>query len=80
MTPARRRVSFGNGLVMMLAYRMMFGRFLLPTRMHSSTEHDQPSALVPETSNVLLNLGHQQAGQVAVVQVSEHVIDPRLLT
>jgi RES domain-containing protein len=32
-----------------------------------------PSAVVPETFNVLLNPGHQQAGQVAVVQVSEHV-------
>jgi RES domain-containing protein len=38
-----------------------------------------PSAVVPETFNVLLNPGHQQAGQVAVVQMSEHVIDPRLL-
>lgn len=39
-----------------------------------------PSVVVPETFNVLLNPGHQQAGHVAVVQVSEHVIDPRLLT
>jgi len=39
-----------------------------------------PSAVVPETFNVLLNPEHRQAGQVAVVQVSEHVIDPRLLT
>lgn len=39
-----------------------------------------PSAVVPETFSVLLNPGHQQAGQVAVVQVSEHAIDPRLLT
>lgn len=39
-----------------------------------------PSAVVPETFNVLLNPEHRQAGQVAAVQVSEHVIDPRLLT
>ena len=39
-----------------------------------------PSAVVPETFNVLLNPGHQQAGRVVVMQVSEHVIDPRLLT
>ena len=39
-----------------------------------------PSAVVPETFNVLLNPVHQQAGQVAVVHVSEHVIDSRLLT
>lgn len=39
-----------------------------------------PSVVVPETFNVLLNPGHQQAGHVAVVHVSEHVIDPRLLT
>lgn len=39
-----------------------------------------PSAVVPETFTVLLNPEHRQAGQVAVVQVSEHVIDPRLLT
>ena len=38
-----------------------------------------PSAVVPDTFNVLLNPGHQDAGQVAVLHVSEHAIDPRLL-
>lgn len=38
-----------------------------------------PSAVVPETFNVLLNPGHAQAGKLEVVQVSEHAIDPRLL-
>jgi len=38
-----------------------------------------PSAVVPETFNVLVNPGHEHAGQVGVVQVSEHAIDPRLL-
>ncbi len=38
-----------------------------------------PSALVPETFNVLLNPGHQDASRVVVVDVAEHPIDPRLL-
>jgi RES domain-containing protein len=38
-----------------------------------------PSAVVPETFNVLLNPGHEHARQVAVVKVSEHPIDPRFL-
>lgn len=38
-----------------------------------------PSAVVPETFNVLLNPAHEQSGQVGVVQISEHAIDPRLL-
>jgi RES domain-containing protein len=38
-----------------------------------------PSVIVPETFNVLLNPVHQDATRVAVAQVSEHVIDPRLL-
>jgi RES domain-containing protein len=38
-----------------------------------------PSVLVPETFNVLLNPVHQDAERVVVAQVSEHVIDPRLL-
>lgn len=37
------------------------------------------SAVVPETFTVLLNPTHRDAGQVAVAQVSEHAIDPRLL-
>ena len=37
-----------------------------------------PSAVVPDTFNVLLNPSHQDAKRVAVVQVSEHTIDPRL--
>ena len=39
-----------------------------------------PSAVVAETFNVLLNPGHGDAAQVAVTHVSDHVIDPRLLT
>jgi RES domain-containing protein len=38
-----------------------------------------PSAVVPETFNVLLNAAHPDAMEVTVVQVSEHPIDPRLL-
>jgi RES domain-containing protein len=38
-----------------------------------------PSAVVPETFNVLLNPGHAHAARVEVVQVTEHAIDPRLL-
>jgi hypothetical protein len=38
-----------------------------------------PSAVVPETFNVLLNPGHRLAGRVAVTTVSEHAIDPRLV-
>ncbi len=38
-----------------------------------------PSAVVPETFNVLLNPGHQQAAHVAVAKVTEHAIDPRLV-
>lgn len=38
-----------------------------------------PSAVVPETFNMLLNPAHPDAKQVALVHVSEHAIDPRLL-
>jgi RES domain-containing protein len=38
-----------------------------------------PSAVVPETFNVLLNPSHSGARRVSVVHVSEHAIDPRLL-
>lgn len=38
-----------------------------------------PSAVVPETFTVLLNPGHADAGQLEVVRVSDHAIDPRLL-
>ena len=38
-----------------------------------------PSVLVPETFHMLLNPAHQDATRIAVAQVSEHVIDPRLL-
>ena len=38
-----------------------------------------PSAIVPETLNVLLNPSHPDAGRFVIAQVSEHVIDPRLL-
>lgn len=38
-----------------------------------------PSAVVPETFNVLFNPAHPDARHLSVVQVSEHAIDPRLL-
>ena len=38
-----------------------------------------PSAVVPETFNVLLNPGHADGPPVEVMQVIEHAIDPRLL-
>lgn len=38
-----------------------------------------PSAVMPETFNVLLNPDHQDATRIAVTQSSEHAIDPRLL-
>lgn len=38
-----------------------------------------PSAVVPETFNVLLNPPHQDAERVVVILVSEHALDPRLL-
>jgi RES domain-containing protein len=38
-----------------------------------------PSAIVPETFNVLMNPAHPDAARVVVTHVAEHVIDPRLL-
>jgi RES domain-containing protein len=38
-----------------------------------------PSAIVPETFNVLLNPAGADAQRIAVVRVTEHAIDPRLL-
>jgi len=38
-----------------------------------------PSAIVPETFNVLLNAAHQDAKRIVIVQSGEHAIDPRLL-
>ena len=38
-----------------------------------------PSAIVPETFNVLLNPLHQDAKRLGIVQTGEHAIDPRLL-
>ena len=38
-----------------------------------------PSAIVPETFNVLLNPAHQDARGIVIVQTGEHAIDPRLL-
>jgi RES domain-containing protein len=38
-----------------------------------------PSAVVPETFNVLLDPAHPQAKQIKVTDVSEHAIDRRLL-
>jgi len=38
-----------------------------------------PSAIVPETLNVLVNPSHPDARRILIARVSEHVIDPRLL-
>jgi RES domain-containing protein len=38
-----------------------------------------PSAIVPETFNVLLNPAHQDAKRIVIVQAGQHAIDPRLL-
>jgi RES domain-containing protein len=38
-----------------------------------------PSAIVPETFNVLVNPAHQDAKRIVVVHAGEHAIDPRLL-
>jgi RES domain-containing protein len=38
-----------------------------------------PSAVVPETSNVLLNPAHPDARRIVIVQSTDHVIDPRLV-
>jgi RES domain-containing protein len=38
-----------------------------------------PSAIVPETFNVLLNPVHSDAKRIVIVQAGEHAIDPRLL-
>ena len=38
-----------------------------------------PSAIVPETFNVLLNPAHEEASRIVTVQTAEHAIDPRLL-
>ena len=38
-----------------------------------------PSAILPETFNVLLNPAHDDAQRIVIVETGEHVIDPRLL-
>jgi RES domain-containing protein len=38
-----------------------------------------PSAIVPETFNVLLNPAHQDTKRIVIIQADEHAIDPRLL-
>jgi RES domain-containing protein len=38
-----------------------------------------PSAIVPETSNVLLNPAHPDAKRIVIAHTSDHVIDRRLL-
>jgi RES domain-containing protein len=38
-----------------------------------------PSAVVAETSNVLLNSMHPDARRIVIVQSTDHVIDPRLV-
>jgi RES domain-containing protein len=38
-----------------------------------------PSAIVPETFNVLLNPSHHHGKRITIVKIGEHGIDPRLL-
>jgi len=38
-----------------------------------------PSAIVPETFNVLLNPVHADATRIMIVDIGEHAIDPWLL-
>jgi RES domain-containing protein len=38
-----------------------------------------PSAIVPETFNVLLNPVHREASRIAIARASDHAVDPRLL-
>jgi RES domain-containing protein len=38
-----------------------------------------PSAVVPDTFNVLLNPAHQDARRIVIVHAGEYAIDPRLL-
>ena len=38
-----------------------------------------PSAIVPETFNVLLNPAHRDAKRIVIAQAGEHGIEPRLL-
>ena len=38
-----------------------------------------PSAIVPETTNVLINPAHASAAAIEIVGTSDHVIDSRLL-
>jgi RES domain-containing protein len=38
-----------------------------------------PSAIVPETFNVLINPAHPDAKRIAIVQSTDDVMDPRLL-
>lgn len=38
-----------------------------------------PSAIVPETFNVLLNPLHHDATRITIVDTGEHAFDPRLL-
>jgi RES domain-containing protein len=38
-----------------------------------------PSAIVPETFNVLFNPAHNDAQRIVIVETGEHAIDPRLL-
>jgi RES domain-containing protein len=39
-----------------------------------------PSAIVPETFNVLVNPAHPDATRITIAQATDHVIDPRLLS
>jgi RES domain-containing protein len=38
-----------------------------------------PSAIIPETRNILFNPSHPDAARARIEHVREHVVDPRLL-
>jgi len=46
---------------------------------NSSALLQVPSALVPHTSNFLLNPLHKDAGRIMIISVSQQRFDPRLL-
>jgi RES domain-containing protein len=55
----------------------VFGDGWLAT--NSSALLTLPSAIVPETFNVLVNPAHNDAQRIVIVETAEHAIDPRLL-
>jgi RES domain-containing protein len=48
-------------------------------RRNSAALLEVPSALVPHTSNFLMNPGHPDAASITIVSIGQHPIDSRLL-